>query len=98
MKWSYFKNARRINEKKYFTKRKLTSKDKIKSFLDKNNFTYSENELQIIYDTVLPKQKPKVKKPETKKPERKKSVLPQKKKRVRNSSKRKRHVSGSLDK
>lgn len=98
MKWSYFKNARRINEKKYFTKRKLTSKDKIKSFLEKNNFTYSENELQIIYDAVLPRKKPEVKKQETKEVERKKPVLSQKKKRVRNSSKRKRHVSGSLDK
>ena len=98
MKWSYFKVVRNINEKKYFTKHELTSKDKIKSFLDKNNFTYAENELQIIYDTVLPKEKPEVKKKETKKVERKKSVLPQKKKRVRNSSKRKRHVSGSLDK
>lgn len=98
MKWSYFKIVRGINEQKYFEKRKLTSKDKIKSFLDKNNFTYSENELQIIYDTALPQEKPEVKKQETKKIERKKSVLPQKKKRVRNSSKRKRHVSGSLDK
>jgi len=98
MKWSYFKIVREINEQKYFEKRKLTSKDKIKSFLDKNNFTYSENELQIIYDTVLPKEKSEVKKKETKKIEREKPVLPQKKKRVRNSSKRKRHVSGSLDK
>lgn len=98
MKWSYFKNARSLNEKKYFEKLNLLSKNKIKSFLDKNNFTYSENELQIIYDTVLPKEKPEAKKQETKKIERKKSVLPQKKKRVRNSSKRKRHVSGSLDK
>jgi hypothetical protein len=98
MKWSYFKNARGLNEKKYFEKRKLLSKNEIKGFLDKNNFTYSENELQIIYDTVLPKEKPEVKKQETKKLEGKKSVLPQKKKRVRNSSKRKRHVSGSLDK
>ena len=98
MRWSYFKYVRGINEKKYFEKRNLISKDKIKSFLDKNNFTYSENELQIIYDTVLPQEKPEVKKKETAKIEGKKSVLPQKKKRVRNNSKRKRHVSGSLDK
>ena len=98
MRWSYFKYVRGINEKKYFEKRNLISKDKIKSFLDKNNFTYSENELQIIYDTVLPKEKPEVKKQTRQTVKRKEPVLPQKKKRVRNSSKRKRHVSGSLDK
>ena len=98
MRWSYFKNVRNIEIKSYFAKRGLSSKDEIKLFLDKNNFTYSENELQIIYDTALPIEKLEVKTKETKKLQRKKSVLPQKKKRVRNSSKRKRHVSGSLDK
>ena len=101
MRWSYFKYVRNIDEKYFFEKRSLTTKDKIKDYLDKNSFTYTEDELKLIYESVLPKkQDPKPE--QTEKPkrkfERKKAVLSQKKKIVRNSSKRKGYVSGSLDK
>ena len=103
MRWSYFKSVRGIDLKSYFLKRNLDTRQKIKQFLETRNFTYSQNELNIIYDTVIPKKKeaPKkqgVKKQNVKKPNRKKTLLPQKKKRVRNSNQRKRYVSGSLDK
>lgn len=98
MRWSYFKNVRNINVGYYFKKRNLTSRQMIKDHLDKNNFTYSQDELKIIYDEALPEKKVEPKKQIKKEVKREKPLLSQKKKRIRNSSKRKRYVSGSLDK
>jgi len=97
MIWSYFKRVRNLKVKKFFTKKGLLTKDSIKDYLDKNNFTYSNNELKEIYDDMsITKTRKKEKNPFDVK-QREEIVLPQKKKRIRNRSERKRYVSGSLD-
>jgi arginine repressor len=104
MRWAYFKNVRNINLHHFFEKRKIKTKEEILNFLNDNNFTFSQEELNNIYTVLNPVvEKPNAKnlKEEIKQTEKEskdnKALLPQKKKRVRNSSKRKRHVSGSMD-
>ena len=104
MNWNYFKTIKNLKVKKYFDKRRLSTKEEIKNFLDKENFTFTNKELEDIYATVNPpnpKSSQKTKKPEQKKTakaKRVKTVLPQKKKNIRNGPRKKpiRHVSGSM--
>jgi len=98
MRWSYFKNIRNLNVKSFFKKKNLKTKEEIKSFLDEKNFTFSKEELNVIYEEVIPKEPEPLKKPKTiKSSDRKQPVLSQKKKSVRSRSKRKSNVSKSLD-
>lgn len=107
MRWSYFKNIRNLDIKSFFNKKNMISKDQIKNYLIKNNFTFSEEELKDIYDIVLPK--PIIDKVEEADQaseeketieviyERESSLLSQKKKSLRSYSKGKSNVSGSMD-
>ena len=97
MKWDYFLKVRKLNIKKHFTTRNISSKKEIIDYLNKNNFTFTEDEVDNIYDTIKPteKEKPKIRKSE----KEKLPVLSQKKKSLRSSprKRKKRHVSGSMD-
>lgn len=97
MMWSYFKRVRNLKVKKFFTKKGLVTKDTIKDYLDKNNFTYSNNELKEIYDDMSITETKKQEKESEVVKQRKEIVFPQKEKRIRDSNKRKRYVSGSID-
>ena len=94
MRWYYFKTIRNLDVAHFFKKKGISKKLEIEDYLIKNNFTFSKEELNNIYDSVKPETE-KIAKEE----KRVKAVLPQKKKNIRRSNKRKtvRNVSGSVD-
>jgi len=97
MNWKYFLKVRRLNVKKHFLSRNIKSKKEIIDYLNKNNFTFTKDDVDNIYDTIKPKQKKEPAKPK-RKPEDK-PVLSQEKKPIRRRSKKrkKEYVSGSMD-
>lgn len=105
MNWNYFVRIRNLNIKSFFKKKNISEKCDIIKYLNNNNFTFLEEDLNNIYDIIKPKEnKHEIieRKIETKdlEPERSiQPVLPYQKKRVRNDSKTKRiiNVSGSVD-
>ena len=98
MRWSYFKNIRNLNVRSFFEKKNIKTKDEIKSFLSQKDFTFSKEELNVIYEQVIPKKSEPPKKTEVDElSSRKQPVLPQKKKSVRSRSKRKSNVSKGVD-
>lgn len=98
MKWEYFLKIRKVNIKRHFSNRNIKTKKEIRDYLNNNSFTFLESDVENIYDCIKPKEKEKsIDRQEKIKDV--KIVLPQKKKNLRRSSKRKsnKNVSGSMD-
>ena len=97
MNWNYFLKVRRLNVKKHFLSRNIKSKEEIIDYLNKNNFTFTKDDVDNIYDTIKPKAKEKTQQSKGKPAD--KPVLSQEKKPIRRRSKKrkKEYVSGSMD-
>jgi len=97
MNWKYFLKVRRLNVKRHFLSRDIKSKKEIINYLNKNNFTFNQDDVDIIYDTIKPEQKKEPAKSKRKPAD--KPMLSQEKKSVRRRSKKrkKEYVSGSMD-
>lgn len=83
MRWVYFKSVRNISNN-YFAKNGFKTKKSVRQYMNENNFTITDIELDNIYAEIK-----KSKQEKSKKKEREQIMLSQNKKRVRSSTERK---------